>query len=642
MQEFSDHSVWEEDWPSDADGAIQEATGSSQKDGPAKDDCGGDSDSSTASNAREKCPICLFSFTNQEVGKPENCDHKFCAICIEEWSKNVSTCPIDRKEFLKIICLETFNNPIVTREINVVANQCGDEAVLDVADDELTYCRICSRSDREESMLLCDGCNQGYHMECLVPALQEVPLEFWYCDECFASNEDDDPDDELALQEEIAELMDEVREFGIPETRLRIRTEVARNSPRILRTRQSERIRDAILARTNRRSFREATREVAAEDMVAMPGPSRMHTSVRIVRSINPGPAQTATTRRSTARRTRRRVNRKTVVVEYDVDHDDDKFAIKTKKIYKKIKRRRRKKRKDVSTEWYCCCCLETLTTTFFLQAQTCRRQTNALSSEEFVNRFSSTNHMEFCNDPTKDELTLTRSRAGIPSLSITGNRNTVEYFSSGDDEDADDIAGGGISVGGLSIATRSRAFGPSLRSLRNRKGGLIIPESALPSTSDVLSSIMNEQERWMNISSSRNINKIKIKPDGSLEYEGESECLKKGDKKFPRSTVAAAGVTDVGMRMASNSSTTGEGASNNQTGAASQVAANGSSNGTEGTSSFNSNATTSTPTGPNGGTGGVSSLTTSCPDIRTAAARKAPPAADLKVLAEKSGKNCF
>lgn len=633
MQEFSDHSVWEEDWHSD-----KEAAGPSQKGGPAKED--GDSDSSTGSNAREKCPICLFSFTNQEVGKPENCDHKFCAICIEEWSKNVSTCPIDRKEFLKIICLENFHNPTVTREISVdLTNKCGDEVVLDVGDDDMTYCRICSRSDHEESMLLCDGCNQGYHMECLVPALQEVPLEFWYCDECFASNEDDDPDDELALQEEIAELMDEVREFGIPETRLRIRTEVARNSPRILRTRQSERIRDAILARTNRRSFREATREVAAEDVVAMPGPSRMHTSVRIVRSINTGPAA-STTRRSSTRRTRRRVNRKTVVVEYDVDHEDDKFAIKTKKIYRKIKRRRRKKRKEVSGLIYSPSLLLGNSDHYlpFFQAVTCRRQTNALSSEEFANRFSSTNRMEFCNDPIKDELTLTRSRAGIPSLSITGNRNSVEYFSSGDEDD-DELATGGFSGsggaggGGLSIATRSRTFGPSLRSLRNRKGGLIIPESALPSTSDVLSSIMNEQERWMTISSSRNINKIKIKPDGSLEYEGDTECVKKGDKRLPRGTMAAAGVTDVSVRM-SSSRTTGEGAANNQS--------SGSSNGTVGSTSFNSNAATSTMTGPNGGTGGVSSSTTPFPDIRTAAARKAPPAADLKVLAEKSGKNRF
>lgn len=374
-KDLSEHSEWEQDWMSDhgEDAKVDEsAAGSSKSAVVAKivpeDDLeeeGHSSDSSTSSNGRDKCPICLFTFTTQEVGKPENCDHKFCAICIEEWSKNVSTCPIDRKEFLKIICLQDYNTPdVVTREISVeVTNkyETADDVVFVDGDEDQTPCRICSRADREDSMLLCDGCNQGYHMECLVPALQEIPAEFWYCDDCFASNDDDDPDDELALQEEIAELMDEVREYGIPETRLRIRTETV---PRILRTRQSERIRDAIMARTNRRGFREATREVPAEDSIAMPGPSRMHTSVRIVRSmttttttIPSGSSRSSSTARrsttSTSRRApaqRRRVNRrKTVVVEYDVDNEDDKFAMKTKKIYKKIKRRRKKRRQETS-----------------------------------------------------------------------------------------------------------------------------------------------------------------------------------------------------------------------------------------------------------------------------------------------------
>lgn len=352
----SDHSEWEQDWHSGGEGQQQDPSArmaSGDEKTKTLDDDGHSSDSSTSSNGRDKCPICLFTFTNQEVGSPETCDHKFCAICIEEWSKNVSTCPIDRKEFLKIICMQDYHTPIVTREISVeVTKKCEAIPVDEAGDDDLTYCRICARSDREESMLLCDGCNQGYHMECLVPALTEVPTEFWYCDECFASNDDDDPDDALALQEEIAELMDEVREFGIPETRLRIRTETV---PRIIRTRQSERIRDAILARTNRRGFREATREVPrAEDIVAMPGPSRMHTSVRFGRTnsgggTSAGASSSTRTRRSTgtrrvSSRRRRRTSRRTVVVEYDVDNENDKFAVKTKKIMKKIKRRRRKK----------------------------------------------------------------------------------------------------------------------------------------------------------------------------------------------------------------------------------------------------------------------------------------------------------
>lgn len=33
-------------------------------------------------------------------------------------------------------------------------------------------------------MLLCDGCDDGFHMHCLDPALQSIPEGDWYCNEC--------------------------------------------------------------------------------------------------------------------------------------------------------------------------------------------------------------------------------------------------------------------------------------------------------------------------------------------------------------------------------------------------------------------------------------------------------------------------
>lgn len=36
-------------------------------------------------------------------------------------------------------------------------------------------------------MLLCDRCDQGYHMDCLDPPLEEVPIEDWFCSHCDGS-----------------------------------------------------------------------------------------------------------------------------------------------------------------------------------------------------------------------------------------------------------------------------------------------------------------------------------------------------------------------------------------------------------------------------------------------------------------------
>ena len=46
---------------------------------------------------------------------------------------------------------------------------------------EANYCcEVCSRVDNLDTMLLCDGCNLGYHMECLTPPMLEVPMGEWY------------------------------------------------------------------------------------------------------------------------------------------------------------------------------------------------------------------------------------------------------------------------------------------------------------------------------------------------------------------------------------------------------------------------------------------------------------------------------
>ena len=33
-------------------------------------------------------------------------------------------------------------------------------------------------------MLLCDGCDRGFHMSCLKPALKRIPQGDWYCKDC--------------------------------------------------------------------------------------------------------------------------------------------------------------------------------------------------------------------------------------------------------------------------------------------------------------------------------------------------------------------------------------------------------------------------------------------------------------------------
>ncbi len=56
-----------------------------------------------------------------------------------------------------------------------------DTAPLDVDD---AACVVCNRMDDDENMLLCDGCDDGYHIYCCTPKLREIPDGDWFCEEC--------------------------------------------------------------------------------------------------------------------------------------------------------------------------------------------------------------------------------------------------------------------------------------------------------------------------------------------------------------------------------------------------------------------------------------------------------------------------
>ena len=46
------------------------------------------------------------------------------------------------------------------------------------------HCQQCGFPDDGPNMLRCDGCDQGWHLYCLQPALDAVPEGRWYCDSC--------------------------------------------------------------------------------------------------------------------------------------------------------------------------------------------------------------------------------------------------------------------------------------------------------------------------------------------------------------------------------------------------------------------------------------------------------------------------
>ena len=51
-------------------------------------------------------------------------------------------------------------------------------------------CEVCGRDDDAKQMLLCDGCEEGYHIFCLDPPLNSIPKVDWYCAKCLVGRGD--------------------------------------------------------------------------------------------------------------------------------------------------------------------------------------------------------------------------------------------------------------------------------------------------------------------------------------------------------------------------------------------------------------------------------------------------------------------
>ena len=71
--------------------------------------------------------------------------------------QNVNTCPVDRQVF-RLILVRDGCEGVVYRRIPVKNREMQVDEEL-VPDN--TFCEVCGRADREDRLLLCDGCDLG-------------------------------------------------------------------------------------------------------------------------------------------------------------------------------------------------------------------------------------------------------------------------------------------------------------------------------------------------------------------------------------------------------------------------------------------------------------------------------------------------
>ncbi|KIZ07729.1 Alternative oxidase 4 [Monoraphidium neglectum] len=143
-----------------------------------------------------QCTICLDEGL-VEVGELDSCDHRFCPPCITRWAETDTHCPACRVRFRVITrkqlrlhgeCPSQGKLPgevlsvVHVEERNQVVGLSYPQDASLLAFLATVHCQLCGADDNDEQLLLCDGCDRGYHTFCL--GLHEIPTGEWFCTEC--------------------------------------------------------------------------------------------------------------------------------------------------------------------------------------------------------------------------------------------------------------------------------------------------------------------------------------------------------------------------------------------------------------------------------------------------------------------------
>ncbi|NXM29704.1 PHRF1 protein, partial [Oxyruncus cristatus] len=428
----------------------------------------------------ENCPICLNTFRDQAVGTPENCSHYFCLDCIVEWSKNANSCPVDRILFKYISIRACFGGKILKKiPVENTKTQGSD------GEDDPTFCEVCGRSDREDRLLLCDGCDAGYHMECLNPPLSEVPVDEWFCPACAPMGASAAADTDHVSEEEVAALVADV----VPTTS-RLRPHVRTRA--IARTRQSERVRATV--NRNRITTAQRIQHVPRYLMSSLLD----ETIEAVVAGLNTAVYQRPLTPRAPARQKRKTGRRKKV---------GGKKRTQTKSAGKKSSGTQLKRRKHLTKK------RRGKKTRVKNEVTTRSRIARTLGLSKPVRGAS----LPSMYKPTEPSLGLMRADIGAASLSVFGDPYELDPYESNEEVPANPDS---------PVSAKRRVLSQSaLRSHRPvaRPISVGIPRSSVPALSpdqeaeaapvpDLLGSILSGQSFLMMSSSDVVINR-----DGSL-----------------------------------------------------------------------------------------------------------------------------
>ncbi|KAI3785634.1 hypothetical protein L1987_44758 [Smallanthus sonchifolius] len=151
-------------------------------------------DDSLAQQQLDTCGVCLLDEGMSLRGFIDSCDHYFCFVCIMEWAKVESRCPICKRRFSSIRRPRKDGIFLSERIVNVpvrdqIYNYNGNATIGPHDPYSQVKCSVCSASSDDHLLLLCDLCDSAAHSYC-VGLGNTVPESDWFCKDCTFSRDE--------------------------------------------------------------------------------------------------------------------------------------------------------------------------------------------------------------------------------------------------------------------------------------------------------------------------------------------------------------------------------------------------------------------------------------------------------------------
>lgn len=67
-----------------------------------------------------------------------------------------------------------------------LASSAEDDGGTGNGNDAIFYCvcKVCNSSDSPLKMLVCDHCEEAFHLSCCIPEVKDINFDEWYCENC--------------------------------------------------------------------------------------------------------------------------------------------------------------------------------------------------------------------------------------------------------------------------------------------------------------------------------------------------------------------------------------------------------------------------------------------------------------------------